>query len=87
MQIRLRRQKALVPSLKCLLLTVTPAKLERYQNHNSWKPRESYIMARKCQALRSMQVHPNETSPMARELELDDLQGPFQSKPFYDSIL
>lgn len=41
----LRRQKASKPpSLKCSLLTVIPAKLERYQNHKSgWNHVESHI--------------------------------------------
>lgn len=73
MKIKLRMQKAWAPSFKCLLLTVTAAELERYQNRNSCKTRESHIMARKCQVWRFKQVHLNENPPMARDLELDDL--------------
>lgn len=64
--IMLRMQKASKsPSLKCSLLTVIPAKLERYQNHKSQNQEESHTLPRKCQALRAKHAHPIEinTSP------------------------
>lgn len=53
------------PSLKRSLLTVIPAKLERYQNHKSQNQERSHILPRKCQALRAKEAHPTgiNTSP------------------------
>lgn len=53
------------PSLKCSLLTVIPAKLERYQDHKSQNEEGSHKLPRKCHALRAKEADPMEiiTSP------------------------